>query len=140
MSNLVQEVENEVIGQRKYGFAVDGILELRPGGGAQTVYVCAFEQGGAKLPAFALEERGPWYGKGFSWKHSDQPLTVTFAFSSDIAGVRTQHRELSFLGRSQRQQQMRIPANAATYDFDVEFTAGDLHDPVIIVTPNDTPP
>jgi hypothetical protein len=136
MSNLVQKDESEnMVAHRKYGILQDGKLMLPDGAVAQTIHVHAFDQGGTRIPAFALDDNGPFYPDGFKWKCDDQPLSVTFVFSPDISGVKTAHKELRPSACIGRQQQMLIPANKAVYNFDVEFASGDLHDPEIVVDP-----
>lgn len=137
MNNLLQqtETETETTRHHHYGELQEGILELPAGHRPQTIYVSAFQQGGHRIPAFALRDSGPFYPDGFLWKCSDRPLFVTFVFSKGIAGVCTQHKEIPFSECFEGRQHMFIPPSAQTYHFDVEFTCGNLHDPIIIVQP-----
>jgi len=135
MSNLVQEDESETMAHRKYGVLQEGKLQLPDRACTQTIYVHAFNQGGTRIPAFALDDNGPFYPDGFKWRSANEPLSVTFVFSPGIASVKTPHHELQPSACIGGRQQMLIPANKATYNFDVEFSSGDLHDPQIDVDP-----
>jgi hypothetical protein len=101
----------------------------------QTIYVTAFRETDSRVPAFASQANGPFFTEGFSWKFADAPLRVTFVLSPEIARIRTSHDALTCMPSSQGKQEMVIPANEATYDFDVEFACGGLHDPKIIISP-----
>jgi hypothetical protein len=56
-------------------------------------------------------------------------------FSPEIKRVLTSHDELACTMSGEGRQEMSIPASKATYDFDVEFACGTMHDPKIIVSP-----
>jgi len=135
MSNLVQKDESETRTPHKYGILQEGKLQLPDRACTQTIYVRAFDQGGTRIPAFALDNSGPFYPDGFKWRSANQPLSVTFVFSPGIASVKTAHQELQPSACISGRQQMLIPTSKATYDFDVEFSSGDLHDPQIDVDP-----
>lgn len=135
MSNLVQKDESETSTHRKYGVLQEGKLQLPDRACTQTIHVHAFDQGGTRIPAFALDDSGPFYPDGFKWRSAAAPLSVTFVFSPDIASVKTSHTELRPSACAGGRQHLVIPANKAVYDFDVEFSSGDLHDPQIEVDP-----
>jgi hypothetical protein len=135
MSNLVQKDESETGTRHKYGVLHEGKLQLPDRACTQTIYVHAFDHGGTRIPAFALDDSGPFFPDGFKWRSAKAPLSVTFVFSPDIAGVKTSHHELQPSACSSGRQQLVIPANKAVYNFDVEFSSGDLHDPEIEVDP-----
>jgi hypothetical protein len=135
MSNLVHNDESETKTHNKYGLLQDGKLSLPDGACSQTIYVQAFNNGGTRIPAFALDDNGPFYPDGFKWRSANAPLSVTFVFSACIAGVKTPHQELRPSSCSGGRQRLVIPANKAIYNFDVEFSSGDLYDPQIEVDP-----
>lgn len=135
MSNLVHKDESESASHRRYGVLGEGKLELADGSTTQTIYVSSFERGGAKIPAFALDNNGPFYPDGFKWRSGSEPLSVTFVFSRDIASVKTDHQSLRPSPCAGGRQTLVIPTNKAKYDFDVEFSSGCLHDPQIEVDP-----
>ena len=133
------DVTSEAAAQTRADLVQDGVLVLPSGVGSLTIHVASIDRDGVKTPVFGLDAVGPWYPAGFSWKFQpDQPLVVTFDLGPDVASVKTSHRELQCSTAINRKQQMRIPAAARTYDFDVEFSSGALYDPVIVVTPIDT--
>jgi hypothetical protein len=123
---------NEETGEgRAYLGPQHGNLELPSGDRPQTIYVKAFDQ----IPAFALQSSGPFFTGGFSWQYDSHPLFVTFELSSGIAGIVSRGKQLHCSATHERKQHLCIPASRAQYEFDVEFTSGCLHDPVIVVTP-----
>jgi len=136
MSNLLHEDESDMTSHHKHGALNDGKLALPDGVSTQTIYVSAFQQGGTRIPAFALDSDGPFYPDGFKWNFKkDEPLSVTFVFSPDIASVKTDHHELVRSPCSDGRQNLVIPPSKAVYNFDVEFSNGCLHDPQIDVNP-----
>jgi hypothetical protein len=135
MSNLLHKDESDMASHGKYGMLHDGKLALPDGVKTQTIYVSAFEQHGTRIPAFALDSNGPFYPDGFKWNYKDEPLSVTFVFSPEIASVKTDHRELVRSPCSGGRQNLVIPPSKAVYNFDVEFSSGCLHDPQIDVNP-----
>jgi len=130
MTTLVQSSE-ETGENRAYLAPQDGNLVLPPGNRPQTIYVKAFD----KIPAFALQSEGPFFTGGFSWQYDSHPLFVTFELASGIAGILSRDHELHCSATHEGKQHLCIPASRAQYEFDVEFTSGCLHDPVIVVTP-----
>jgi hypothetical protein len=138
MSNLLHKDESDMTSHHKYGVLHDGKLSLPDGARTQTIYVSAFEQAGTRIPAFALDNNGPFYPDGFKWNYKDGPLSVTFVFSHDIASVKTDHQALVPSPCDGGRQTLVIPANKAVYNFDVEFSSGCLHDPQIEVNPSTT--
>jgi len=133
MTNLVQSTTEETTDNVLYQAPEAGNLALPPGNRPQTIYVKAFN----KIPAFALEPSGPFFTGGFAWKYDSHPLFVTFELAGGIAGILCHGQGLQSSASYDGKQHLCIPASRATYDFDVQFTTGCLHDPQIVVTPID---
>jgi hypothetical protein len=145
MSELGNELANHLHHRVDDTGTVDGTLLIETNNPV-TVLIAKFVENGKTVAGFAASPSGPFYRGGVHWKiqPDDYALFINFQFMPGVKSVDCDDLLYSIpYGALAQNQFLSVPPPVdveVKYDFFVDFTTGERHDPKILVTPITTAP